>query len=92
MIEAGDIPKTSLANFKSEAIMHWDSVFKLDKLGEVKIIPKTDGPASFHYMRPWRPEDDPSYRRAMPGGDGVYHWGVDPGHHNIMFAARRCGG
>ena len=32
MIEAGDIPKTSLANFKSEAIMHWDSVFKLDKL------------------------------------------------------------
>ena len=52
---------------------------------------KTDGTsASFHFLRPCRPEDDPSYRRAMPGGDGVYHWGVDPGHHNIMFAARRC--
>ena len=100
MIEAGDIPKTSLANFKSEAIMHWDSVFKLDKLrasGQVKrnwnfgFMVKTDGTsASFHFLRPCRPEDDPSYRRAMPGGDGVYHWGVDPGHHNIMFAARRC--
>ena len=101
MIEAGDIPKTSLANFKSEAIMHWDSVFKLDKLrasvksrlirGYRPMVKTDERPAGFHYMRPWRPEDDPSYRRAMPGGDGVYHWGVDPGHHNIMFAARRCG-
>ena len=100
MIEARDIRKTSLAKFKSQAIMQWDSVFKLDKLrasGQVKrnmdfgFLVKTDGTsASFHFLRPCRPEDDPSYRRAMPGGDGVYHWGVDPGHHNIMFAARRC--
>ena len=103
MIEAGDIPKKSLKNFKSEANMHWDSVFKLDKLrasGQVKncwnftFLVKTDGTAaSFHYMRPWRPEDDPNYRHAMPGGDGDadgYHWGVDPGHQNILFAARRC--
>jgi len=103
IIEAGDIPKTSLKRFKSEADMHWDSVFKLDKLrasGQVKqswnfsFLVKTDGTsASFNFMRPWRPEDDPNYRRAMAGGDGDadgYHWGVDPGHHNILFAARRC--